>query len=67
MGAKVVVFVAGGVTYSEMRSAYELTESAGREVIIGSSHLLTPHRYLESLAALSGGGRKRSDSDSSSD
>jgi len=66
MGAKVVVFVAGGVTFSEVRSAYELTESAEREVIIGSSCLLTPHRFLTSLGGLSGGQRRR-DSSSSSD
>ena len=33
----VVLFVIGGVTYSEIRSAYELAESTKREVYIGKS------------------------------
>ena len=34
---RLLVFVAGGVTYSEMREAYLLSKSLGREVIIGES------------------------------
>jgi syntaxin-binding protein 1 len=55
MGPRVIVFIAGGVTYSEVRSAYELTESSNREVIIGGSSLLTPKKFLEGLTAVSGG------------
>lgn len=33
--AKLIVFVLGGLTYSEMRSAYEVAEAYDREVYIG--------------------------------
>lgn len=31
------MFVAGGMTYSEMREAYALSKSLNKEVIIGAS------------------------------
>jgi syntaxin-binding protein 1 len=34
-GPKVIVFIIGGMTYSEMRTAYEVMAEKGREVIIG--------------------------------
>lgn len=34
-GARLIIFVAGGMTYSEMRSAYEIADIHNREVIIG--------------------------------
>src|SRR2546423_15423987 len=49
-----MVFVAGGVTYSELRSAYELTETYNKdvEVIIGSTHVITPKNFIEDLKLL---------------
>lgn len=59
-----VLFVIGGVTYSEIRSAYEVAEATKREVYIGNSlylirllfiyfvggtHLLTPRSFIENL------------------
>ena len=44
---------AGGTSFSELRAAYELTKAYDREVIIGSSELFTPARYLELLGSLS--------------
>jgi hypothetical protein len=54
LGPKVIVFVAGGITHSEIRSAYQLQDK--REVIVGGTSILTPAQYLEHLSALSGGG-----------
>lgn len=34
---RLIVFVAGGVTYSEMRSAYLVGKATGKEIIIGTS------------------------------
>lgn len=51
-GPRLLVFVAGGVSFSEMRAAYELSARYDREVIIGSTELLTPERYLRSMAML---------------
>jgi hypothetical protein len=34
-GPRVILFCAGGITYSETRAAYEVMKETGREVIIG--------------------------------
>ncbi|CAJ0926716.1 466_t:CDS:2 [Entrophospora sp. SA101] len=49
---RIIAFVAGGLTYSEIRSAYELTESHNKDVIIGSTHAITPRNFIEDLKLL---------------
>ncbi|KAI8582924.1 hypothetical protein K450DRAFT_225491 [Umbelopsis ramanniana AG] len=51
-GARLIIFVAGGMTYSEMRSAYEIADMHNRDVIIGSSHIITPAGYIQDLSKL---------------
>ncbi|XP_042729956.1 syntaxin-binding protein 3 isoform X1 [Lagopus leucura] len=51
--ARLILFVMGGITYSEMRCAYEVSQAfKSCEVIIGSTHVLTPRRLLDEVKSL---------------
>jgi syntaxin-binding protein 1 len=46
---RVLVFVAGGMTYSEMRTAYESSRQLGKEVFIGAVSFLKGFFILKIL------------------
>ncbi|XP_066480024.1 syntaxin-binding protein 3 isoform X3 [Tiliqua scincoides] len=51
--SKLIVFVIGGITYSEMRCAYEVAQAyKSCEVVIGSTHVVTPRRLLDDVKGL---------------
>jgi len=51
-GRRLVVFVAGGVTYAEARELHELGREMGCDVMLGATALLTPQRYVMELKEL---------------
>ncbi|KAK4689862.1 syntaxin-binding protein 1, partial [Tremellales sp. Uapishka_1] len=53
---RMILFVAGGMTYSEMRLAYTIGQALGKEVFIGSTHIITPEGFIKDLKALGRGG-----------
>lgn len=50
--ARFVVFVAGGMTFSEMRTAYEASEEKNVNCYIGASEIITPQSFIEDLKKL---------------
>ncbi|KAI8367256.1 Sec1-like protein [Blakeslea trispora] len=51
-GPPIIIFIVGGMTYSEIRSAYEIAEAFDREVYIGSTHIITPDHFVTDLSKL---------------
>ncbi|CAH8438962.1 unnamed protein product [Schistosoma rodhaini] len=55
-GPRLIFFVIGGISYSEIRCAYELTNTAlGKQwdIIVGGTHILVPEAFLKDLEKLS--------------
>ncbi|ORY80259.1 Sec1-like protein, partial [Leucosporidium creatinivorum] len=52
---RVMVFVAGGMTYSEIRAAYKVSESANKDIFIGSTNIVTPEEFVLNLSNLDRG------------
>ncbi|KAG8461329.1 hypothetical protein KFE25_010516 [Diacronema lutheri] len=48
-GPRLVVFVLGGATYSELKCCYELAKAHQREVVAGSTSMLTPYQFIHDL------------------
>lgn len=53
---KLIIFIIGGMTYSEMRSVYEVSKSHHQNVIIGSTHIIKPIQFMSDLKKLNEGG-----------
>ncbi|KAI8991399.1 Sec1-like protein, partial [Mycotypha africana] len=51
-GAKLIVFVIGGATYSEIRSAYEISDTYNRDVYLGTTEVLRPQNFVRHLSQL---------------
>ncbi|KAI9324087.1 Sec1-like protein [Zopfochytrium polystomum] len=51
-GPRIVFFILGGMTLSELRSAQEVMHELKRDIIIGSTHIITPHMFIDTLKVL---------------
>jgi syntaxin-binding protein 1 len=49
---RVVVFMAGGATYSEARACYEVSEARNKDIFLVTSHMLTPTLFVRQLRDL---------------
>jgi len=54
-GPKTIIFIIGGVTYSEVRMAYLIGEERDRDVYIGGTSTLTAKQYMEAIAGMKEG------------
>ncbi|KAK0629707.1 Sec1 family protein [Bombardia bombarda] len=50
---RIIVFMAGGATYSEARACYDVSEKLNRDVFLATSHMLTPQLFLRQVGDLS--------------
>jgi syntaxin-binding protein 1 len=47
---RLIIFIAGGVTFSEIREAYDIAEKTGRDIIICSTHTLNAEQFMLELS-----------------
>lgn len=50
---RIIVFMAGGATYSESRACYEVSQLSNKDIFLATSHMLTPSLYLRQIGDLS--------------
>ena len=50
---RVIVFMAGGATYSESRACYEVSRTSGKDIFLTTSHMLNPALYIRQVGDLS--------------
>ncbi|TQS37819.1 hypothetical protein Golomagni_01694 [Golovinomyces magnicellulatus] len=50
---RIIVFVAGGATYSESRACYEVSKTSGKDIILATSHMLSPELFTKQVSDLS--------------
>jgi syntaxin-binding protein 1 len=49
---RIIVFMAGGATYGESRSCYEVSAAYNKDVYLATSHMLTPGLFLRQVGEL---------------
>ncbi|KAH7088943.1 Sec1-like protein [Paraphoma chrysanthemicola] len=50
---RVIVFMAGGATYSEARACYDVSNKTSRDVFLVTSHMVKPQLFLRQVGDLS--------------
>jgi syntaxin-binding protein 1 len=53
VGNRNLVFMVGGISYSELRVAREVMEKESRELVVGSTAFLSPGDFIDELSSLS--------------
>ncbi|KAF2708912.1 Sec1-like protein [Pleomassaria siparia CBS 279.74] len=55
---RVIMFMAGGATYSESRACYEVSQKTSRDIFLVTSHMVSPSLYLRQVGDLSASRRQ---------
>ncbi|KAK0715786.1 Sec1-like protein [Lasiosphaeris hirsuta] len=50
---RIIVFVAGGATFSEARACYEVSEKQNRDVFLATTHMVSPALFIRQVGDLS--------------
>ena len=51
-GERLILFFLGGISWSELRAVYEAARKYKRDILIGTTQMLTPADYLRELQAM---------------
>ncbi|EDN92384.1 hypothetical protein SS1G_08247 [Sclerotinia sclerotiorum 1980 UF-70] len=49
---RIIVFIAGGATYSEARACYGISKDCNKDVFLATSHMLNPNLFLKQVGDL---------------
>ena len=55
---RIIVFMAGGATYSESRACYEISRTSNKDILLATTHMMTPSLFLRQVADLSADKRR---------
>jgi len=55
-GRRLIVFIIGGAVRSEMRIVHDASRALGRDIILGTTSVETPHTFVDTLYRLSSQG-----------
>lgn len=50
---RIIVFIAGGATYSESRACYEVSKASEKDVLLVTSHMIKPALFIRQVGDLS--------------
>lgn len=50
---RIIVFMAGGATYSESRACYEVGAERSRDIVLATSHMMSPQLFIRQVGDLS--------------
>lgn len=51
-GGRFMVFIAGGIAYSELRTGHDLMVQHTKEILMGGSHIISPNKFVQDVAML---------------
>eukprot|EP01012_Entosiphon_sulcatum_P025549 TRINITY_DN30882_c0_g1_i1.p1 TRINITY_DN30882_c0_g1~~TRINITY_DN30882_c0_g1_i1.p1 ORF type:complete len:613 (-),score=124.44 TRINITY_DN30882_c0_g1_i1:76-1914(-) len=49
---RLIIFIVGGVTFSEIRAMYEIAREMRKGVVIGGTSILAPRRFIEEVTSI---------------
>ena len=50
---RIIVFMAGGATYSESKACYDVSQTSMKDVFLATTHMITPSLFLRQVGDLS--------------
>lgn len=51
-GSRYIIFIAGGISYSELRVSHDISISTNKEIIVGGTHIINPNQFIQDVTEL---------------